>query len=206
MGSLFQFIKSKPFFVHLAIIGCTILFLFFITIKALSSYTSHGEFVLVPNFKDKFISELPSFIQDKNINYQIIDSIYDPKEKPGIVIRQDPEYNSKVKHNRTIYLYVTGLVPPKIEMPKLIDRSERQARLILSSYGLKIGKVTEKSADCNGCIISQLYNGNEIEAGKPIKKGSVINLIIGKKDYYYSGSNSDTTTINNEQPNFNNEE
>lgn len=206
MSGIAAFVKSKSFFINFGIIVLTILLLFFITIKSLAAYTNHGEYVEVPDFKNKLIAELPTFVQDKNVGYQIIDSIYDPKEKPGIVIRQDPEFNSKVKHNRTIYLYVTGMVPPQISMPKLIDRSERQARLILSSYGLKVGKITEKSADCNGCVLNQLQEGKEIKAGDLVKKGSIIQLIIGRKDYYYSGTNSDSTQTQNTPPNFNNEE
>ncbi len=206
MSSVLAFVKSKSFFINLGIIALTSLLLFFITIKSLAAYTNHGEYVEVPDFKNILIAELPSFIQDKNVNFQIIDSIYDPKEKPGIVIRQDPESKSKVKHNRTIYLYVTGMVPPQISMPKLVDRSERQARLILSSYGLKFGKITEKSADCNGCVLSQILEGKEINPGDLVKKGSVINLIIGRKDYYFTGSSPDSTQTQDTQPNFNNDD
>jgi beta-lactam-binding protein with PASTA domain len=206
MSGIIAFIKSKSFFVNLGLIVLSSTLIFFITIKSLAAYTNHGEYVEVPDFKNKLIAELPSFTIDKNVNFQIIDSIYDPKEKPGIVIRQDPEYKSKVKHNRTIYLYVTGMVPPKISMPKLVDRSERQAKMILSSYGLKIGKITEKSADCNGCVLAQLFDGKEINPGELVKKGSLINLVIGRKDYYYTGTNSDSTQTQDTPPNFNNDD
>ncbi|MEO6306199.1 MAG: PASTA domain-containing protein, partial [Bacteroidia bacterium] len=155
MSNFFSFLKSKQFFIHFGIILVTIFILFFGVIKWLSSFTNHGEFTEVPNFKGQEISNLKSFINGKDVSFQIIDSIYDPKEKPGIVIRQEPEEKSKVKHNRTIYLYVTGMVAPQIQMPKLIDRSERQARLVIQTYGLKVGRITERSADCNGCILAQ---------------------------------------------------
>lgn len=192
MQALFSFIKSKQFFIHLALIIVAVLLFLFLLIKWLSSYTDHGEYVEVPDFKGKQISELDNFVNGKDIGYQIIDSIYDPKQKTGIVIRQDPDPLVKVKHNRTIYLYVTGMVAPQVVMPKLIDRSERQARLIVGSYGLKMGKITEKPADCNGCVLAQFVNGKETEPGKPVKKGSVVSLVVGVKDSYYNSS-SDTT-------------
>lgn len=173
------------------------------TMKLLSSYTDHSGFVLVPDFKGQTMTDLEKFVQGKNVSFKIIDSIYDPKEKPGIVIRQDPEENVKVKHNRTIYLYVTGMVAPQIQMPKLVDRSERQARLIILTYGLKLGKIVEKAADCNGCVLSQSARGVEIEAGKSIKKGSVIDLVIGRKDAFFNSS--DSTKTGNEEPNFDDE-
>lgn len=174
------------------ILACIFL-IFFGTIKWLSSYTLHGEFVEVPDFKGQSIERLADFVKDKNVAFQVIDSIYDPKEPPGTVLRQDPEASSKVKHNRTVYLYVTGRVAPKILMPRLIDRSERQARLILVTYGLRLGKVIEKKADCNGCVVAQMMKGQEVADGAGVKKGSVIDLVIGKKDSFYNSGLSDTS-------------
>jgi beta-lactam-binding protein with PASTA domain len=200
MSGFISFLKSKQFFIHLAIILALIIILFFCLIKWLKAYTNHGDFVEVPDFKGQQIVNLKSFVTDKDVNFQIIDSIYDPKEKSGIVIRQEPESKSKVKHNRTIYLYVTGMVAPQIQMPKLIDRSERQARLIIQTYGLKVGHVTEKQADCNGCILAQTIKGMDIEPGKAVKKGSVIDLVVGIKDNSFISNPSDTTSTQN--PNF----
>ena len=111
-------------------------------------------------------------------------------------MRQDPDAGSKVKHNRTVYLYVTGMVPPQIVMPRLVDRSERQARLIISSYGLKTGNVRQAKADCNGCVIEQQIRGKTIEAGKSIPKGSRIDLVIGTKDAFFGQVDSTNTQTN----------
>lgn len=194
MQNLLSFLKSKQFFIQTGIILVLIFCIVFATFKWLSSYTHHGDFVLVPDFKDQSITGLDDFIKDKGVTYQIIDSIYDPKEKPGIVLRQDPDSNVKVKHNRTIYLYVTGMVAPQISMPKLVDRSERQARFILSSYGLKVGKVVEKQADCNGCVLAQLVKGKDVEQGAAVKKGSIVDLVVGKKDQFYHAQELDSTS------------
>ncbi len=207
MGTLVNFLKSKQFFIHLGLALLSVVVVLFAWVKFLSSYTDHGEFVEVPDFSEKRVNELESFAADKDINYLIIDSIYDASRTPGIVIKQEPMPKSKVKHNRTIYLYVTSMVPPQIDMPKLLDRSERQARLIIVSYGLKIGKITTRSADCNGCVLAQIYKGKEVLPGEKIKKGSVIDLVVGVKDYYYnSGSDSLSASNNSVTPeNFDNE-
>jgi eukaryotic-like serine/threonine-protein kinase len=199
MSSFISYIRSKQFFIQLAVIIVLIVLVFFGTLRFLSSYTKHGEFVVVPDFVGKQIPELESFVTDKRVAYQIIDSIYDPAEKPGIVLRQDPEAESKVKHNRTVYLYVTGMVPPQIAMPRLIDRSERQARLIIETYGLKTGQVKEKEADCNGCILAQLVNGKEIEPGQPVKKGSVVQLVVGRKGHFFHDT-ADSSAADNQDP------
>lgn len=204
MQALLSFFKSRNFFIHLGIILALILLIFFGTIKWLSSYTKHDEFVAVPDFKGQTIAGLNGFVQNKEVMYQIIDSVYDPREQPGTVLRQDPEAGSKVKHNRTVYLYVTGRVAPQIAMPKLIDRSERQARLILLTYGLKPGKVIEKKADCNGCVLAQLIKGSHVEPGTGIKKGSVVDLVVGRKDHFYTSS-GDSSGVEEPEPNFDGE-
>ena len=204
MSNLFNFIKTKQFFVHFGLALVSVFIIVFILVKYLSSYTDHGEYVEVPDFSEKRISELSGFIEDKGVNFLIIDSVYDPSKTGGIVIKQEPSAKSKVKHNRNIYLYVTSLVPPQITMPKLMDRSERQAKLIILSYGLKIGKVSTKSSNCNGCVLEQLSKGQPVGIGQQIKKGSVIDLVIGSRDSYGGEANDslvqpiDKETFNNE--------
>jgi beta-lactam-binding protein with PASTA domain len=143
-------------------------------------YTDHGDVVSVPDFVGKNISELDKFIDGKDINYRIIDSIYSPEEKPGVVVSQDPIKEESVKKNRTIYLYVTSVLPPQITMPKLVDRSLRQATAMIESYGLKVGKTKFVADPCSNCILKQQSEGKEIEPGTPIKKGTVIDLVVGK--------------------------
>ncbi len=197
--NLLGFLKSKSFFTHLALALLSVGFVVWVLIKSLSSYTHHGETAVVPNFKGKFIQELDAFIVDKSINYTIIDSIYDPTIKAGMVIKQEPEANSEVKHNRIIYLYVTSTQAPKIAMPKLVDRSTRQAILMIESYGLTQGAVKEVAADCKGCVLKQYYKGKEIAPGDLIKKGSKIDLEVGKKENLYVPIVTDSLPTNEDQ-------
>ncbi|MBS1634983.1 MAG: PASTA domain-containing protein [Bacteroidetes bacterium] len=183
MRGFIDYLKSRQFWKHLGLAILSLAIVLWILFKLLDIYTDHGETVTVPDFRNKTITELDQFVSGKDVRYLIIDSIYDPKEKPGIVLKQDPEANSSVKHNRTIYLYVTSMLPPQIAMPKLVDRSLRQAVFMIESYGLKVGKQTQVNGDCNGCILKQFYKGKEIAPGTPIKKGSVIDLNVGVKQF-----------------------
>lgn len=192
MKDFFDFLKSKLFFKHLAIAIISLIIVLWGLIKFLNVYTHHGETAEVPDFKGKMMSELDNFIKEKNVRYTIIDSIYDPSQKAGVVIKQDPEAKTFVKHNRIIYLYVTSTQAPQILMPKLVDRSERQAIFMIESYGLKIGIVKEIAGDCKGCVLQQLYNGKEIEVGAAIKKGSKIDIYIGKRESDYEALPADS--------------
>ena len=194
MKEVLAFIKTRGFILHLGIILATIAVLLFSLVYSLDAYTDHGEFVTVPDFTNQSILKLDEVKSDTDVDYKIIDSLYSPQEKPGIVLRQDPEPGSKVKHNRTVYLYVTGMVPPQVVMPKLLYLSERQARLIVTSYGLRCGKSIEQPADCNGCVVGQLVGHSEIQPGKPVKKGTVITLVVGTKGAVNNVS-TDTTQV-----------
>ncbi len=195
MKDLFSYLKSKTFFKHLALATVSLIIVLWALFKLLGVYTHHGETAEVPDFKGKAIAELDNFVKDKNVGYTIIDSVYSPEEKPGIVIKQDPEAKSMVKHNRIIYLYVTSTQAPQMAMPKLVDRSTRQAVFMIESYGLKVGKITEIAGDCKGCVLKQYFNGKEIMPGDAIKKGSKIDLSVGKKEDDYSAMATDSTTV-----------
>ncbi len=195
MKDLLNYLKSKTFFKHLALATVSLVIVLWALFKLLGVYTHHGETAEVPDFKGKAIAELDNFVKDKNVGYTIIDSVYSPQEKPGIVIKQDPEAKSMVKHNRIIYLYVTSTQAPQMAMPKLVDRSTRQAVFMIESYGLKVGKITEIAGDCKGCVLKQYFNGKEIMPGDAIKKGSKIDLSVGKKEEDYSAMATDSSAV-----------
>lgn len=202
MKDFFGYIKSKVFLKHFALSVVSLAIVLWILFKLLGVYTHHGETAEVPDFKGKMMSELDKFVADKNVGYTIIDSVYSPEEKPGIVIKQDPEAKSLVKHNRIIYLYVTSTQAPQMAMPKLVDRSTRQALFMIESYGLKLGKITEVAGDCKGCVLKQFFNGKEILPGDAIKKGSKIDLTVGRKeDEYLAAPTDSTATINDPEQN-----
>ncbi len=189
--SYFKFIRSKSFVKHLLLASISALITLWLAFKLFSVYTHHGVTYQVPDFTGQSVLVLNDFIKDKKVRFQIIDSIYDAQQTPGTIIRQDPEKDSEVKENRIIYLYVTSVMPPQIEMPKLVDRSLRQAIAMIESYGLKPGKINYVADACKNCVIKQFYRGNEIAQGKKIKKGSLIDLAVGK------GTTSETITLPN---------
>ena len=151
-----------------------------LVISWLGSYTSHGKTIKVPSFSGVKLADLNKFVSDKNVRYLVIDSIYDTKSPKGTVIKQEPELGSEVKEGRIIYLYVTSVLPPSIQMPKLIDRSLRQAIAMIVTYGFKLGTVKFVPDQCANCVLDQMVKGKKIEPGTGIAKGTVINLVVGQ--------------------------
>jgi beta-lactam-binding protein with PASTA domain len=178
--SFFQFLKSRTFFVQLLIFIVSFTLLCWLILTWMKSYTRHGETVEVPDFKGLKLAALDGFVSDKKLRYLVIDSIYDVKSPPGVVVRQEPEPKEKVKEDRTIYLYVTSILPPSIQMPKLEDASLRQAASMIASYGLKMDRPTYKPDQCANCVLEQWANGKRIKPGATIPKGTVIHLVVGQ--------------------------
>ncbi|CAN5780267.1 hypothetical protein BH11BAC7_BH11BAC7_17060 [soil metagenome] len=177
--NIFAFLKSRQFLINFGIAIIALPVFFWLIFAWLGSFTHHDDFVLVPDFKDLKLKQLGTFVADKKVDYEIIDSIWDPKLQKGIVLKQDPEPGSKVKEGRKVYLYVTSVLPPMINMPKLEDLSLRQAMAVCQSYGL-IGAPKAIENPCDGCVVKQEFNGKRIEPGTLIKKGSTIVLSYGK--------------------------
>ncbi|MFN5182269.1 MAG: PASTA domain-containing protein [Bacteroidota bacterium] len=192
LSSYLSFIKTKSFFIHLGLSVFTLFISMFLLFKFLNFYTDHGDKVEVPDFSEKSIFELEKFLEDKDIKFEITDSVYLPKSKPGVVIKQEPKKGSFVKPGRTVYLYISTILPPKMEMPQLVDRSYRQATFMIQSYGLKLGKTTYE-VGFPGAVLKQIVDGKEYtaeqikEARKKnnpimIRKGSKISLVVGKEE------------------------
>ena len=180
MKDFILFLKSKRFRNHFIIsilVGGLALWLSF---KSLGIYTHHGEAIVVPDFANIKTEDLDKFIKGKSLRYEVIDSVFDQKAAVGVVIKQDPEKNSSVKQNRTIYLTVSAKLPPLIKMPNLVDASMRQAQAMLESYGLKAGKRDYRPDPCVNCVLAQMIKGKKVEPGTMVAKGSVIDLVLGK--------------------------
>jgi beta-lactam-binding protein with PASTA domain len=187
--SYFKFIRTKKFLTHFILASLSALLTLWLLFKLFSVYTHHGVTYPVPDFIGQSALNLNNFVKDKKVRYQVIDSIYDAKQAPGTIIRQDPEKGTPVKENRIVYLYITSVLPPRIEMPKLVDRSLRQAIAMIESYGLKAGDPKFVADPCKNCVLKQFYKGKEIAPGTRIKKGSRIDLVVGK------GSTTETVTL-----------
>lgn len=175
---MFKFIFSKTFLINLIIalvFGAAIIWGIF---KFIDNYTHHGETISVPSLEGLTIEETKTVLEEKGLRYTILDSIYVPKAEKGVVLDQNPRKDDLVKLNRTIYVTVSKIVPPKITMPNVVDMSLRLAVAKLESYGLKV-ETKYKPSECVNCVLTQEIKNKEIKPNTQIKKGSTITLTIG---------------------------
>jgi eukaryotic-like serine/threonine-protein kinase len=178
-GSIFSFLRSRLFFYNLLAAVLILSIVIFFLQNWLGAITHHGESITVPDVRGMNMERLEKFMTANQLEYEIVDSLYETGRKPGVVIDQDPAPASKVKQGRTIYLTINASKPPKVKMPNLLDVSFRQAESILESYGLKVGEVIYRPDLAKNAVLDQTYHGRTILPGTEVFKGSRIDVVLG---------------------------
>ena len=142
--------------------------------------TSHGESITVPDIVGLEYDDLEEFLTERDLRYEInVDSGYSSEYPPLSVLKQYPEYGQKVKENRKIYVTLNATNPPEVRMPNLVDGSLKNAEMVLESYGLIRGEIIYEPDPAQNAVLDQLFEGESIQEGTLISKGSQIDLVVG---------------------------
>ena len=178
MSNFIDYLKTKSFRNNLIAAVCTIAALLVIAFFSLRYYTKHGEGLNVPELKGLPLAQALSKLEELGLRYEI-DSVYIMDKAPGIVTDQDPDANTFVKDNRTIYLTVNSTQAPNVNFPDIEDKSFREAKSILESYRLKLGDTTYKADVARDVVLGASFGGQPIKTGESLPSGSIINLLLG---------------------------
>ncbi|HNF49320.1 MAG TPA: PASTA domain-containing protein [Chitinophagales bacterium] len=162
----------------LSSLGISIALLFLI-IFSLNAYTKHGQEQEVPNVKGKSFYDAKKILSKSDLDYIVVDSSYTENLPPLAIIDQQPRLGNKVKKGRKIYLTVNTSIPPSVKIPNLIDVSKRQAEIILSSWGLKVGQYMYVPDMALDAVQNMQIKGRDVKAGEVIPKGTAIDLVLG---------------------------
>lgn len=187
--------KGKKFFIfsntfpnlllHLALIVAIGIGALFIGFKVyLPAVTNHAETITVPLLTEMKLEDAEKLLKQKDLRLEVIDSVYRMNVEAGVILDQTPVMNAKVKLNRKIYLTVSSAIPPKIDIPDIIDSSVKNAQLLLTSHELKVGKIDYVDDLATNAVLKVIFNGNEytkkqLREGINVEKGSSIDLIVG---------------------------
>lgn len=177
--------KASAFIIHLVlIIGIISWLLYYFFYSYLPDTTNYGETITVPKLSGKSISEIPQVLEDMELRFEVIDSVYDPEYDPLVVLDQNPAQNEHVKLNRKIYLTINKIDPPVVNFPDIIDGSLESAERILKSVDLKLGKINFVPDEISNTVLAVNIDGKEITKediteGVQIPKGSSIDLEVG---------------------------
>jgi len=176
---MYKFLFTKIFLLNLLLALLFIGFVIWGVSKFLNNYTHHGETISVPSIEGLKLKEVKSILNEKKLRYEILDSIYVADAEKGVVLEQNPKVDELVKENRTVYITITKVIPPKIAMPDVVDMSLRLAVAKLESYGLKVANPKYIPSECVNCVLEQIVNGKQIKPNSPIKKGTLVTLVVG---------------------------
>lgn len=103
-------------------------------------YTRHGEPMMVPDVTAVPIDEAKTRLENSGFHAVAGEERFSSECPNGYVLEQTPRPHSNVKGGRRIYLVVSR-GERLVQMPMLVERSERDAQLLLSRYGLILGEV-----------------------------------------------------------------
>ena len=168
--------NSFVFNLLLVFLLCGLFYIVFFS--SLSLITGHNSHARVPNVLNQDVKIAVKSLEQLGFEVEI-DSAYEPKMKPLMVLSMIPDTGSSVKTGRTIFLTINKAEPPLTPMPKLTDLSFRSAIRILESARLVLGDTIRKPDYAKGAVLEQLYNGKTITAGDMIPQGSKITLVVG---------------------------
>ncbi|MCF6239819.1 MAG: PASTA domain-containing protein [Bacteroidales bacterium] len=172
-------IKTKVFIINLVVSIAVVAFLFTATFYWLDIITHHGESLSVPDFTGMSMEQVKKVAADRNLEFKIVDSVYDAPGKKGTVIAQTPPAGFKVKEGRTILLTTKTYEPKRILMPDFTGVSLIQAKADMETYGLKLGKLKYIPDIATNNVLEQMYKGKPIAPGTFIESGAAIDLVLG---------------------------
>lgn len=176
-----EFVRTKLFVRHFLLSIAITAVIISVILSLLKWYTHHGEAYRVPALVGLTPDQINQLTTIDNFDVIIIDSVFDSRQPKGTVLIQDPTPETFVKKNRKIYLTTVAVLPEQIKMPNLVDLTLRQAKATIETYGLKLGMINYVPDIAANAVLGQFYKGVEIEPGRELLKGSVIDLRVGEQ-------------------------
>ncbi|MBW7867448.1 MAG: PASTA domain-containing protein [Brumimicrobium sp.] len=181
---LSEVLMIKKILIHIALVILAWILIIFGSKLYFSGFTHHGETIDVPNFLNNNIKDVPKLIGDRELEYEILDSVYNPDLVAGTIIYQNPmptdSSGVKVKQGRVITVRVSKRSRDVI-VPDVISKSQRFAEAILLTKGLRTKVIYVPSFEDQGGVIDAKYKGKKITHGLKVPINSVIELTVGKK-------------------------
>ena len=165
----------KNFFIA-ALIGVVIIVG---AVRWLSSFTHHGEEVVVPAITGLYVEESQILAGNEGLTIQVIDSTYSKKAPLGTIVEQNPRAGSNAKRGRTLYVIVNAKTVRQVPVPDLRDVSCRQAEATLRALGLEVEGIEYEPSEFKDLVLDLKHNGEHMEPGTRVNEGSLLTLVVG---------------------------
>lgn len=182
---------DKNIWKHVAIIFSSIVVLLVITFALMQVYTLHGQGKPLPDFTGLTENQLQHLIKANDLRYNIIDSVHLDNVPKGVVVEQVPKPGEKVKKNRRLFFTINAWTEEQVIIPRVMDLSLRDARVLVESFGLTVGELIYIPSEFTNLVLGQHFNGKPVEPGIMVPRGTKIDLIVGR------GLSNETTVVPN---------
>ena len=164
-------------FVIILVLGLGITLGFFY--MYLPSTTNHGETITVPNLVERHYDELDEMLLQRNLRFEVSDSVYISRYPPLTILRQYPKPGGKVKEGRKIFITLNRAQVPKITLPEIKDKSLTHVKAVLNNMDLKIEAIERKSSPFPNLVLEATYNDEPVDEGELVPVGSSLVLYVG---------------------------
>lgn len=178
---LYDTIRGNVLLRNLVMALCLGIILYFVVNLCLGIYTRHGQKFIVPSMIGHTLSDAQRMAAEGELRLEVIDSLYMPKQKPGMILDQSPKPGMGVKSGRRIFLTVNASRPRTDVIPYVTGYSLRQAKNMLETKGFEIEKLVYRSDMATNNVLDELYKGKSITQGSRTEAelGSGITLVVG---------------------------
>ena len=176
----FKLLKSNSIVKHLFASGILVFIIFYFLFTSVKLYTKHNRYIEVPNLRGLSLEAANKALKKKKLKSEVLDSSKYFSERPvNSILSQIPSSGEFVKKNRKIYLNVNPSDYQKVSIPNVIQITKRNAESILNALGFRVSGFQYIDNIGKDMVLEVLYNGEKINMGDALSKGSKLELILG---------------------------
>ena len=175
-----KLLRSDSIVKHLFASSITVFIIFYFVFISVKIYTKHNRYIEVPSLSGLNIEDANKILKKKKLKSEVLDSSKYFSETPvNSILSQIPDAGEFVKKNRKIYLNVNPSDYQKVSIPNIIQITKRNAESILNALGFEVSGFQYVDNIGKDMVLEVLYNGEKMNIGDAIARGSKLELILG---------------------------
>ena len=174
-----KIILDKPVLIHLVSAIVVFIIIIFLALKGLDVYTLHNKAIVIPDVKGLLMSDASAFLDNNDLRYTIIDSVYTKDVKPGAIVEIIPAIGSKVKKGRILFITINAYTVQMAAIPNIIDLSLRQGEAQIYAQGFTSVEIKYIPGPYRDLVVGIELQGRELVPGEMVPLTSALILKVG---------------------------
>ena len=144
----------------------------------LHSYTRQDQAIEVPAVKGLTITDAVPLIESAQLTYDVIDSIFDKRGKPGTIKESVPAAGTKVKQGRKMFLTIYAYNIQTGVIPSVTDISLRQVTAMLEGLGFESVKHEYIAGQYKDLVVELRANGKILTPGDRVPLSTPLRIMV----------------------------